>query len=143
MERQTGFIGPTPGIAGGHGAGADSPDGSRSAVAGFFVAELADEVYDHVPVGGAVLDTDLRLVKRNGACTELRTGHLGGATGFAVPGGGLPELTPDQADVLALLLDRVLAGEVARQAARRVATDGVGTCSDGVPAPTMRNGGSS
>ncbi len=67
-----------------------------------------------------------------------------GATGPRVaPDRGIFELMADQADVLALLIQRVLADEVVRPAARPVATDGAGTLWDEVPVPPMHAGGSS
>jgi signal transduction histidine kinase len=140
MERQTGERGPTPEPARVHGHGDDGPGDSGLAVGGILGTPLAGAVLDHSPMGVAVFDADLRLVQCNGAWAEFCTRHMRAPADLPAPGRGLLELMPDQADVLAPLLDGALAGKVMRQPALRVTTGAAVRFWDVVLTPTHREG---
>ena len=103
-------------------------------------AQLLDIFFDQVPMGIAVFGTDLRLQRCNKTWAGFFTHYLGAPPGWVTPGKGLFELLPGQEESVAPLLDGVLAGNVVRQAAHRVATDEVVTYWDVVFAPTFVDG---
>ena len=70
------------------------------------------DVFEHVPMGVAVFDRDLRLLHCNPAWTEICARHLGVPPSWVGPGRSIVELLPDQEAVVAPLLQGVLAGRV-------------------------------
>ena len=98
------------------------------------------DVFEHVPMGVAVFDRDLRLLHCNPAWTEICARHLGVPPTSVGPGRSIVELMPDQESAVRPLLTGVLAGRVARRSAQRVSVDGQVTYWDVVLAPTFADG---
>jgi PAS domain S-box-containing protein len=98
------------------------------------------DVFDHVPMGVAVFDRDLRLLHCNPAWTEICARHLGVPPTWVGQGKSIVELVPDQEAAGRPLLQDVLAGRVARRSAQRVSVDGQVTYWDVVLAPTFADG---
>lgn len=103
-------------------------------------AQLLEIFFDQVPMGIAVFGADLRLQRCNRTWAGFFTHYLGVPAESVTPGKGLFELLPGQEAVTAPLLDAVLAGQVVRQAAHRLSTDGIVTYWDVVFAPTFLDG---
>ena len=139
MERQMDEIGTTPGFAEGLDQDPD-PGDSEAGVNGTPRAQLQGGVFDGLPIGIAVFDTELRLLRCNAAWTEFDGRTMVDSAGVVVPDTRLLERMPDQAELLAPLLDGVLAGKVMRRAALRVATGTAVRFWDVVLTPTHRDG---
>ncbi len=139
MGRQMDETGTALALARGHDQGADL-GGSATGVDGIPGPQLLGGLFYDLPMGVAVFDTELRLAQCNGAWTELCVRHLGKPADVVAPGTGLVELMSDHPELLAPLVERVLAGEVVRQSARQVTTGAVDTFWDVVLTPTRRDG---
>lgn len=98
------------------------------------------DVFEHVPMGVAVFDRDLRLLRCNPAWTEICARHLGVPPRWVGPGRSIVELMPDQESAVRPLLAGVLAGSAARRSVRRASVDGQVTYWDEVLAPTFADG---
>ena len=98
------------------------------------------DAFDHVPMGVAVFDRDLRLLHCDAAWTEICTRRLGVPPSWAGTGRSFVELMPDQEEAVAPLLQDVLSGRAARLSAQRVSVDGQVTYWDVVLAPTFADG---
>jgi signal transduction histidine kinase len=109
-------------------------------VGGNLDAQLLDIFFDQVPMGVAVFDLDRRLLRCNKTWAGFFTHYLGAPADYASPGRRLEELLPGNEEALAPLLQEVLAGRQVRQAAHRLAADGIVTYWDVVFAPTFTDG---
>jgi signal transduction histidine kinase len=103
-------------------------------------AQLLELFFDRVPMGVAVFDTDMRLLRCNKTWTAFYEHYLGVPADYTAPGRHLNELIPGNEEAVRLLVDTALGGRVIRQAAHRIAIPGTETYWDVVFAPLFGDG---
>lgn len=97
--------------------------------------QMVDLFFDRVPFGLAVFGTDRRLVRCNRTWTGFYELYFGADPGYTAPGRSLHDMIPGNDEALDQLFEAVLAGNVLRQAAHRIAIPGITTYWDVVFAP--------
>lgn len=102
--------------------------------------QLLELFFDRVPMGIAVFDTDMRLVRCNRTWIGFYEHYFGVEPGYVAPGKHLNDLIPGNEESVAMLAGRALAGNVVRQAAHRIDIPGAATYWDVVFAPLFENG---
>ncbi len=103
-------------------------------------AQLLDLFFDRVPMGIAVFDTEMRLVRCNRTWVGFFEYYFGFEPDYVSPGKHLRELIPGNEESVAMLADNALAGKVVRQAAHRIDIPGKATYWDVVFAPLFEDG---
>src|SRR4051812_32693720 len=84
-------------------------------------AQLLELFFHRVPMGGAVVDTHLRLQRCNKAWASFFEYFLGAGTEQIPPGRHITELISGNEEALGPLVENALAGRTVRQAAHRLA----------------------
>ena len=103
-------------------------------------AQLLELLFDRVPMGIAVFDTDLRLQRCNKTWASYFEHYLGAGPEHTAPGRHITELIPGNEEALGPLVENALAGRTVRQAAHRLAIPGVKTYWDVTFAPLFGDG---
>ncbi len=103
-------------------------------------AQLLELFFDRVPMGVAVFGADMRLQRCNKTWTRFYEHYLGVSSDYTTPGRHLNDLIPGNEESIQPLVDAVLAGQVVRQAAHRIAIPGTETYWDVVFAPLFADG---
>lgn len=103
-------------------------------------AQLLDLFFDRVPMGVAVFDADMRLVRCNKTWVGFYEHYFGVGPEYTAPGKHLHELIPGNEENVRPLIENALAGRVVRQAAHHIGIPGLDTYWDVVFAPLFENG---
>ncbi|HFQ93893.1 MAG TPA: PAS domain-containing protein, partial [Anaerolineae bacterium] len=75
---------------------------------------LLEFLFDHMPLGAAVFDADLRLQRYNPAWADFLACYAPSSSTQIQPGSAFFDLTPDSEAEMRPILERVLAGETVR-----------------------------
>ena len=102
--------------------------------------QMVDLFFDRVPFGLAVFDLDGRLQRCNRTWTGFYEHYFGAGPDYTAPGRNITDLIPGNETALEELFGAVRAGQVVRQAARRIEIPGVTTYWDVVFAPLFDDG---
>lgn len=103
-------------------------------------AQLLDLFFDRMPMGVAVFGTDMRLQRCNKTWVAFYEHYLGVPPEYTAPGRHINDLIPGNEEAVQELFDHALAGEMIRQAARRIDIPGKETYWDVVFAPLFDEG---
>jgi PAS domain S-box-containing protein len=101
---------------------------------------LLDILFDRMPMGIAILDTEFNLRRFNPTWAAFIDRYAPAGAGRAMPGMNLFDLEPGTELTLLPLLERVLNGEIVRRDAIRLEMDGVVSYWDIVLTPVVEEG---
>lgn len=101
--------------------------------------DLLESLFDHLPVGVAVLDAELVLHRCNPTWAQFVQRCSGIAAARVVPGRPIAELLPDTAETSLQRYRRALAGETVREEGARVRSGGTLTYWDVALVPLVEN----
>ncbi len=96
---------------------------------------LLEMLFDRMPMGIAVIDTDLRLVRCNPTWAAFIDRYTLSQAAQVLPGARIFDLEPGTEDTLMPLFSRVLRGETVRQDAVRIESGGIESFWDVVLSP--------